>query len=158
MSVTRSGGVQQIKGEHLVRPDGTVGLGVYGSVPVAGLTLPQVKVAVEEHLSKWLLRPEVSVDVSAFNSKFYYVIRDFAGDGEQVQRFPLTGNDTVLDAIAAVGGAKPDVKRKVWVARPGANGGADQILPVDWKGITEKGETKTNYQLLASDRVYIKAE
>src|ERR1017187_1754358 len=35
--------MQMIKGDHLVRPDGTVHLGMYGSVYVAGMTLGEVK-------------------------------------------------------------------------------------------------------------------
>ncbi|MGL4422906.1 MAG: polysaccharide biosynthesis/export family protein, partial [Gemmataceae bacterium] len=72
-------GSQQISGQHLVRPDGTVGLGSYGAVYVAGMTLSQTKATIEAHLSQFLYKPEVVVDVFAFNSKFYYVISDFAG-------------------------------------------------------------------------------
>ncbi len=43
-----------ISGERVVRPDGTVGLGFYGDVAVAGLTREQVKVKVIEHLRKYL--------------------------------------------------------------------------------------------------------
>ena len=32
-----------ISGERLVRPDGTISLGFYGDVHVAGLTLPEIK-------------------------------------------------------------------------------------------------------------------
>ena len=39
VTLAQSRGVQQVRGEHLVRPDGTVYLGAYGSVYVAGLTL-----------------------------------------------------------------------------------------------------------------------
>ena len=158
MSVTlaQSKGVQQIRGEHLIRPDGTVGLGTYGSVFVAGMTLPQVKACIEQHLSRFLLKPEVSVDVAAFNSKFYYVITDFAGSGESVQKFPATGNETVLDAIANIGGLSPVSTKKLWIARPAPSGEClDQILPVDWKGITRRGHTRSNYQILPGDRVFI---
>ena len=41
---------QPISGERLVRPDGTISLGFYGEVPVRGLTLDQVKVAIIKHL------------------------------------------------------------------------------------------------------------
>ena len=34
VAIAQSRAMQVIRGEHLVRPDGTVGLGVYGSVPV----------------------------------------------------------------------------------------------------------------------------
>jgi len=156
VSLAQSKGVQQIRGEHLIRPDGTVGLGNYGSVFVAGMTLPQVKCAIEQHLSKTLLKPEVSVDVAAFNSKFYYVITDLAGYGEQVIKLPATGNETVLDAIANIGGLSPVSTKKLWISRPAPPGECiDQILPVDWKGITRRGHTRTNYQILPGDRVFV---
>ena len=159
VSLAQSKGVQQIKGEHLIRPDGTVGLGNYGSVYVAGMTLPQVKAAVEAHLSRTLLRPEVSVDVGAFNSKFYYVITDFAGNGAQVQRLSATGNETVLDAISLVGGLSSVSSNKMWVARPAPAGSTqDQILPVDWKGISRRGHTRSNYQILPGDRLFIMSD
>lgn len=157
-SLAQSRGVQQVRGEHLVRPDGTVGLGGYGSVYVAGMTLPQVKMAVEQHLSRFLFKPEVSVDVQAYNSKFYYVITDFAGNGEQVQRLPNTGNETVLDAIALIGGLSPVSSKRVWVARPAPDGCGDQVMPVDWKAITRRGQTKTNYQILPGDRVFVMSQ
>ncbi len=156
VSLAQSRGVQQISGQHIVRPDGTVGLGGYGSVYVAGLSLAQVKQAIEAHLSKYLYKPEVSVDVYAYNSKFYYVITDFAGSGEQVQRLPHTGNETVLDAVSLVGGLSAVSSKHIWVARPAPTEcGNDQILPVDWCGITRKGQVKTNYQIMPADRVYI---
>ena len=155
-SLAQSRGVQQISGQHIVRPDGTVGLGAYGSVYVAGLSLAQVKQAIEAHLSKYLYRPEVAVDVFAYNSKFYYVITDFAGSGEQVTRLPHTGNETVLDAVSLIGGLSAVSSKHIWVARPAPTEcGNDQILPVDWCGITRKGQVKTNYQIMPSDRVYI---
>lgn len=156
VSLAQSRGVQQISGQHIVRPDGTVSLGGYGSVYVAGLSLAQVKQAIEAHLSKYLYKPEVSVDVFSYNSKFYYVITDFAGNGEQVVRLPHTGNETVLDAVSLIGGLSAVSSKKLWVARPAPTDcGNDQILPVDWCGITRKGQVKTNYQILPGDRVYI---
>ena len=152
--------MQLIRGEHLVRPDGTVGLGLYGQVYVAGLTLEQAKAAVEAQLSKYLYRPEVSLDVAAYNSKLYYVISDGAGSGESVLPLPSTGNETVLDAVSKAGGLSPvSSKKRIWVARPAPAGcDADQIMPVDWVNITQRGETATNYQVLPGDRVYVMSQ
>ena len=75
-------------------------------------------------------------------------------------RLPITGSETVLDAISQLRGLPPESsKHRIWVARkvPGHSGG-DNILPVDWVGITQKGEMKTNYQLLPGDRVFVQAE
>jgi polysaccharide export outer membrane protein len=152
--------MQQVRGTHLVRPDGTIGLGTYGCVYVAGLTLSEVKCAIEKHLSQWFQDPQISVDVYAYNSKFYYVIFDGGGYGQQVLAFPATGTETVLDAIAKAGGL-PAVssKKYIWVARPAPCGyPCDQVLPVDWNAITQGGSTCTNYQLFPGDRVYVKAD
>jgi polysaccharide export outer membrane protein len=150
-------GMQQIRGDHLVRLDGTVGLGTYGSVYVTGMTLEQAKAQIEEHLSRFLLKPVVSVDVSGFNSKVYYVIFDGGGFGEQIIRLPVTGNETVLDAIGQVFGL-PVVasRRRIWIARPAVGeDGCDQIIPVDWKAITRLGSSAKNYQVLPGDRIYV---
>lgn len=153
-------GMQQVRGEHLVSMDGTINLGSYGAVYVTGLTVVQAKAAVEKHLSRWLLNPEVSLTVSGYNSKVYYVITDGAGYGEQVFRFPITGNETVLDALSNINGIPPaGSKRYIWVARPApASKGCYQVLPVDWEVITQAGSTETNYQIFPGDRVYVQAD
>lgn len=152
-------GVQQTRGEHLVQMDGTISLGSYGCVHVTGLTVSQAKCVIEKHLSQWLLNPEISLSVSAFNSKVYYIIIDGGGYGQQVFRLPITGNETVLDAISQINGLPPiSSTRKIWVARPTpANKGCYQILPVNWQVITQAGDTETNYQLFPGDRIYVKA-
>jgi polysaccharide export outer membrane protein len=158
VTVLQARAVQQIAGEHLVRADGTVYLGTYGSVRVTGLTLTQARQKIEEHLAAYLSAPQITVDVLAYNSKVLYVIFDGAGVGQQVYRLPVTGNETVLDAISQVNGlGLVSDQNHIWVARPAPKGTCDQVLPVDWCGITQKGQTATNYQLLPGDRVFVKA-
>jgi polysaccharide export outer membrane protein len=159
VSLAGAHGMQQIQGEHLVRPDGTVGLGTYGSVFVGGFTLDQAREAIEAHLSQSLLQPEISIDVYAYNSKFCYVIADGAGYGQQIVRLPITGKETVLDAVSQIYGL-PQVSsaKHIWVARPNGRDPDDtQILPVNWPALTMGGSPATNYQLFPGDRVYIKA-
>jgi len=147
---------QLIAGEHLVGPDGTVTLGVYGSVYVTGLTLAQAKYVIESHLSQFLESPEVSVDVFGYNSKVYYVITEGAGLGDNVTRFPMTGNETVLDALAQVNGLQAVSSKRIWVSRPAPHGcGTYQVLLVNYQAITKGASTATNYQLLPGDRVFI---
>ena len=44
----------------------------------------------------------------------------------------------------------------MWVARPGSNEcDGDQILPIDWLAVTQRGDATTNYQLLPGDRLYV---
>jgi polysaccharide export outer membrane protein len=163
--------VQAISGPFQVRLDGTVGLGFWGSVPVSGLTLEQAAEAIRNHvvqnpaLRDFSTNPQsivVIIDVIAYNSKRYYVIFDGGGfaAGEQVLSFPITGSETVLDAMSNVAGL-PDVasKRNIWVARRTPHPGQPwQILPVDWVGMTQHGITVTNYQVMPGDRIYVKAQ
>ena len=152
--------IQQVRGDHIVGQDGTISLGSYGCVNVTGLTLSQAKCEIERHLARWLQDPLISVTVGGYNSKVYYVITDGAGFGQQVFRLPITGNETVLDAISLINGLPPvSSKRNIWLARPTpAQHGCYEILPVNWEAITEAGSTETNWQLFPGDRVYVKAD
>jgi polysaccharide export outer membrane protein len=169
-----------ITGERLVRPDGKVSLGFYGDVYLAGLTIPEAKEKVILHLRKYInddilglyveggdedpehkgpqeIDPRESdrvyVDVSAYNSKYYYIQGDVAVPG----RLPVTGNETVLDAINFAGGliptAAPNNIRLVRPAPPGAC--CEQTLPVNLAAIISGGDPTTNYQLLPGDRIVV---
>lgn len=159
VNLAQSKSIQDIRGQHLVGIDGTIRLGVYGSVRVTGMTLDEAKHAIESHLSKFLVRPEVSVDVFSYNSKVYYVVTDGGGNGEQVLRFPLTGNETVLDAVSNIAGLPPVAsKKRIWLARPAPPGCPRQHLPVHWDCIVRDADPTTNYQLVPGDRIYVMAK
>ncbi len=161
VSLSQGRAAQRINGQHLVRPDGTVALGLYGSVRVAGLTLAEIRKAIEVHLSAYLLNPEISVDVLNYNSKIYYVVLDGGGSGQTIIRLPITGNETVLDAIAEAAGVfcgeLSCVVSRIWISRPAPEGAGHQLLPVNWKAVTALGDTSTNYQIMPGDRVYVAA-
>jgi len=147
---------QQVTGQYLVGPDGTINLRSYGSIHVAGKTIPEAQLAIQEHLAGYFDSPEVAVNVIGYNSKFYYVITEGAGQGDSVIKVPITGKDTVLDAISTVNGLSQMSSKNIWIARPvPGNGSPQQILPIDWDAIAAAGETATNYQIMPGDRVFI---
>jgi protein involved in polysaccharide export with SLBB domain len=140
----------------LVAMDGRVNLGDYGSVHVAGMTIDQTRQAIEAKLAKQVKDPRVSVDLIANNSKVYFIITKNAGLGDDVVRAPVTGNETVLDAIASLGGMHTSPQTKMWIARPAAGGeGRERILDINWSDISSGASTSTNYQLLPGDRLFI---
>ncbi|MEX0978304.1 MAG: M56 family metallopeptidase [Pirellulales bacterium] len=152
----QSAKLQPITGEHLVGPDGTVNLGSYGRVNVAGMTLDQAKAAIDDHLARSLDNPDVSVSVFAYNSKVYYVITEGAKEGDTVARFPITGSETVLDALTQVNGLGDLSTKRIWIARPTpGSAGIDTVLQVNWHEITKGAATASNYQLLPGDRVFV---
>ena len=138
---------QQIAGQHLVGPDGMVTLGSYGGVRVIGMTVAQAKQCIERYLSQYLDSPEISLEVFAYNSKVYYLVTQGAGLGDAVYRFPITGNETVLDAIAQVNGLNQLSSKRIWIARPTDDPCKVQILPVEWEAITSCAIASSNYQI-----------
>lgn len=155
VSIGQLAASQDVFGEFLVGPDGKITLGGYGQVSVVGKTLQQAKADIEAHLSDYLESPKIALDVYAYNSKVYYIIVQGAGLGDGVYRFPVTGNETVLDAIAQIQGLQQVSSKKIWIARPSEAAANPTILPVDWYSITERGAVDTNYQVLPGDRVFI---
>ena len=154
--LARASGTQQITGQYLVGPDGTVNLRQYGSVHVAGKTIADAADAMKKHLSQYFDSPEVAVNVIAYNSKFYYVVTQGAGLGDNIVRVPITGKETVLDALSNVGGISQLSSTKIWIARPAPGGfRCEQILPVDYNAIAQGGDEATNYQVMPGDRVMI---
>ena len=148
----------------------------YGEVEISGLTTVEAKGKITEHLRRYLndnvLRLElfdgngniigrvkprdtdrVFVDVASYNSKVYYVQGDVFNPG----RLPITGNETVLDAMQHVGGpvfrdlskAQSEVIR---LSRTGV-----ERLPVNLEAIVH-GDVKTNYQLQPGDRLVIRRD
>ena len=174
---------QPMDGQHLVKMDGNVNLGIYGEVFLAGRTVEQARDAVAAALlarrvkgkdPKDLTNPmakdteltvedikrELQVDVLAYNSKFYFIIIDGGGYGERVFRLPFTGNETVLDAMSQIGGL-PEVssRKNMWIARATpADCDHPNILPIDWRGITRLASARTNYQVFPGDRIFVKAD
>ena len=155
MSLRQAAGVQRIAGEHIVGPDGTVTLGQYGSVRLAGLTLDEARHTIASHLSDSFTDPRVSVSVFAFNSKAIYIVTQGGGLGDSLVRLPYTGNETVMDALSQINGLSSVSSSEMWVARPNRDCGTCVTLPIDWEGMTQRADVSTNYQLLPGDRVFI---
>ena len=93
MKITRTGrgisGADLGTGQYLVGPDGTINMRQYGTIQVTGMTVAELKAALEKHLSKYMESPEVWVDVLGYNSKVFYIITDGAGSGDNVRRIPI---------------------------------------------------------------------
>lgn len=156
LQLARSSSVQSVSGNFLVASDGTINLRQYGLVRVSGMTLIEAQAAIEQRLSRFFEAPRVSLDVVAYNSKVYYIVTEGAGMGDNIVRVPVTGNETVLDALCQVRGLSQLSSKKVWIARPAPyEFQCEQILPVDYEAVTRGASVATNYQIMPGDRLFI---
>jgi polysaccharide export outer membrane protein len=144
---------QQVGGTHLIGPDGHLNLGTFGGVYVAGMTIEEARQAIEKTLGEHFEKPSIAVTVTAYNSKVFYVIVEGREKGDSIHRFPMTGNDTVFDALAQVNATiRKDMK--IWISRPSAEGAFQQI-PVDWARLKSGEDSARRYQLQPGDRVFL---
>jgi polysaccharide export outer membrane protein len=156
LQLARTSSIQSVAGNYLVASDGTINFRQYGLVRVSGMTLAEAAAAIERHLSAFFESPKVSLDVVAYNSKVYYIITEGAGMGDNIVRVPVTGNETVLDALSQVRGLSQLSSKTIWIARPAPyDFHCEQILPIDYEAITRGASVATNYQVLPGDRVFI---
>ena len=141
-----------------VQDDGVVDLAFLGDVYLAGLTLAQAEQKIAEHLipiaNQKKIRDPIEVSVRLVNgsqSKFYYVIGAVTTQG----RFPIIGNETVLDAMLAAGLRSNSNPERAYLVRPHPPHGPCQVLKINWEDIKDNGGTMTNYQLFPGDRLIV---
>ena len=94
----------------------------------------------------------VFVDITAYNSKNYYVTGDVAQPGH----LPFTGHETVMDALDYAGGLLPTAEPKdIRLVRPARGGKPAKTYKVDLEAIRAKGDVTSNYQVFPGDRLIV---
>jgi protein involved in polysaccharide export with SLBB domain len=143
----------RLPGDQTVLPDGSIRLGQYGSVVVAGKTLAQIEGEVNALVgARARDAGPITVRLVTRDSKVYYVLGEVNAPGA----FQLKGRETVLDAILAAGGLTSGASRKkIILSRPTPPDSCRVVLPICYNEIVQLGDTSTNYQIKAGDRVYV---
>jgi polysaccharide export outer membrane protein len=121
---------------------------------VAGKTLDQIEAEVRAVvLAQTHHDPgPVAARVVSRQGLVYYVLGEVHAPGA----FPLTGRETVLDAILAAGGLTERADgRDVILTRPAPPGRRPVVLPVCYPQIVQLGDTTTNYQVAPGDRIFV---
>lgn len=140
-------------GDQPVLLDGTVNLGRYGTLVVAGKTVLDIE-AMVAHLVETQTKDAgpISVRVVTRQSKKFYVLGEVNSPGA----FPLQGCETVLDAIIAAGNLTDRASRKdIVLVRPTPPNSCRIVLPICFREIVQLGDTSTNYQLAPGDRIFV---
>src|SRR5436190_21723876 len=117
------------------------------------MTLDQIESMVRDHIGRQVKDAgPITVRIVSRQSKVYYVLGEVNAPGA----YPLAGRETVLDGILAAGGVntRADLK-KVTMSRPTPPDSCRVVLPIAYEEIVQLGDTSTNYQLHAGDRIFI---
>ena len=144
----------RIPPDQPILPDGSINLGIYGRLIVAGKTVEEMELMIRATVQAQIHRDPgfITVRIVTRDSKVYYVLGEVNTPGA----FPLKGRETVLDAILAAGGINDHGSREnIILARPTAPHSCRVVLPVCYREITQLGDTTTNYQILPGDRIIV---
>jgi protein involved in polysaccharide export with SLBB domain len=143
----------RLPGDQPVLPDGTINLGRHGSLLVAGKTVSQIEADVRSLIeSQTKDAGFITVRLVTRVSKVYYVLGEVNAPGA----FPVSGRETVLDAILTAGGLNSRAsRRQIILSRPTKPDGCRVVLPICYSEIVQLGDTSTNYQIAAGDRIYV---
>jgi len=105
-----------LSGAFIVRPDGRISMGLIGEIRASGMTPEQLQAEIKQRLKDggFLRDPTVTVNVTGFNSKKYYIV----GEVNHTGFFPLVVPTRVSQALVNAGGFKDFANRsKILILR-----------------------------------------
>ena len=148
----------RLPNDQVVQPDGSIDLGKYGRLFVAGRPITEIETAIQQAVrlsekTKNNTDPGfIDVRLVSRTSKNYYVLGEVNTPGS----FPVIGRETVLDAIIAAGGVTDRASlENVALSRPSRPGYPRTVMPVCYPAIVQLGDTTTNYQMRPGDRIFV---
>ncbi len=159
--------------DQTVQADGTIDLGQYGRVQVAGLGLEEIKQLAQTRVAAHhdprrgdiaqtsfadrgggpaSLDTSISVRLISNESSVVFVLGEVNAPG----LYPLVGRETVLESIIVAGGLTDRAnEHKIILTRPASPDEPRKILPICYQQIVQLGDTSTNFQVQPGDRIYV---
>jgi protein involved in polysaccharide export with SLBB domain len=147
-------GIPEIdKSDARLRPDGKISLNLLNDIYVAGLSPSEIAEELSKRLEKYYNKDaiNISVDVTEFQSKKYYVFGQVYSPGVK----PYTGRDTIVKVLAEAGLNEDAWPQKVVLVRPHEDPNVRQKVTIDLKQMYESGKASQNYLLEEGDLIYV---
>jgi polysaccharide export outer membrane protein len=151
----------QLSGSFRVEPDGSIVYAMIGRMHVAGRTERAIALVIEKELANgYLNKPQVAVQVEQFRSRTIFI----AGEVRQPGKYPLQGDNTLLEVLALAGSITSNASNEVVVVRPRSDekrgmptlpdAGDAEVIRVDLQDI-EQGRLSSNIALQDGDTVFV---
>jgi polysaccharide export outer membrane protein len=137
---------QDFTAPYVVRPDGKITLPLVGDVHAAGLTPERLASQIEEALSEYINKPDVSVSLQQVRSKKYFITGQVFRPGE----FPLPVPTRVFDALSNAGGFRDFAnKKKIVIIR------GNERLKFNYNDILKGKNLEQNVFLENGDTIFV---
>ena len=140
----------ELSGTVIVRPDGNISLPLVNDIRAAGLTPMDLVHELTASLNKFIAQPQVTVVVTATNSRRVYVL----GEVTRAGAVPLQSNMTVLQALSSAGGFSEFANLKgIYVLRE--HDGSPTKYPFNYKDVIKGKHAEQNIRLQPGDTVVV---
>ncbi len=107
-----------LSGKFSVEADGTLTFPLIGRVKAAGLTLRALEDTLKTQFADGYLKsPQVAVAIDEYKSQRVFVMGEVRGPGA----YQLTGDMTIIEALAKAGGVTQTSAEEILVVRPSAS-------------------------------------
>lgn len=154
-----------MSGTYRVDADGSFQYPMLGRVSAAGMRVRDIAQLVKTKLEDgYLKRAQVAVDVDQFRSRSIFVVGEVRTPG----KYPMTGQMSLIEALAAAGSTTPTASTEVLILRPRDTASAGALTPeqVEQTNVQrvnladlQLGRLTGNVTLIEGDTIYVpKAE
>jgi len=137
--------------EVMVLPDGTISFPIVGTVLVAGKTIDELQLFLQQQLEEYIQGPEVLVSLLTVEGNVIYIIGEVARPGP----ITMTKNLKVMQALSLAGGLTPFASRNnIRILRETADGKSISI-PFEYDDIEDGDNLDANILLQSDDTVIV---
>lgn len=134
---------------YQVRPDGKVSVPLVGEIEANGMTVSQFTDTVRNGLSRYIVNPDVSVNIVKLGGVRVYVFGEINRPGA----YELTKGHRVIDAIGAAYGFNWDTaKKKIFLIH---QDNPEKAIPINLNKMLQTGDMSENYEMREGDILYL---
>ena len=134
---------------YAVRPDGYVTFPMVGPVKADGLTVDEFTAQLQQGLSRYIVNPDISVNVTKLGGVRVYVFGEINKPGA----YTLTKSSTVIDAIGAAGSFNWDTaKKKIYLIH---QNNPEKPIAINLNKMLQTGDMSENYVMREGDILYL---
>ncbi len=135
----------------VVRPDGKISMPMIEELKAEGLTVKELKIALEKAYREILLDPEITVNLIEFVAPRVFVTGQVVKPGS----YDLRAGQTLFQVVSLAGGFTRDAHRKqILHARP-INDRELKVVVVDLTKLLKPGNNQFDIVLQDGDYVYV---
>jgi polysaccharide export outer membrane protein len=134
-----------------IQPDGFVTLRGVGEVRAGGLTLPELKKAVESKYTGIMKNPDVSVEIKDFEKPFFLA----QGEVQKPGKYDLRSDIKLSEAVAIAGGFNSNAKHSQVLLFRRGSGGQVEVKEIDLKRVLNGKDLERDVRIQAGDMIFV---